>query len=62
MGFELDRSGSNSGEVARSQVNSGELFNDRKTETGRKKPMNYEEWSKSRELTRTLTSNFSVAC
>ena len=45
-------------ELARSRANSGELFNDTNTGNGRKKTMNYEEWSKSRELARTLTPNF----
>ena len=37
-------------EVARTRVNSGELFNAGKMESGREKPLNYEEWSKSLEL------------
>ena len=41
-------------ELNRSRANSGELFNDEKMANGRRKPMNYEEWSKSRELARTF--------
>ena len=37
-------------ELARSLVNSRELVCDRKTGNGRQKPMNYGEWSNSREL------------
>ena len=46
-------------ELARSRANSGELFNDTNTGNGRKKTMNYEEWSKSREVARSR-ANFSI--
>ena len=48
----------NSVEVARTQVNSRELFNGGKSGNGRQKPDNYEEWSKSLEVARTFASNF----
>ena len=44
MGFELDRTRTNS----------------KKLEKNRQNPMNYEEWSKSIELEQTLTPNFAV--
>ena len=59
MGVELDRTRVNSGEVARSLVNSGELFNGENKGNGRRKPMNYGKWSKSREVARTH-ANFEI--
>jgi hypothetical protein len=47
MGFELDRTASNSNTP-------------KKRGNNRQKPMNYGEWSKSIELDRTLTPNFSA--
>ena len=51
MGFELDRTASNSIELEHPK-NGGK---------NRQKPMIYEEWSKSIELDRTLTPNFLAA-
>ena len=48
-------------ELARSLVNSRELFHNGKMESGFEKPMKYEEWSKSIKLDRTLTPNFVAA-
>ena len=45
-------------EVARTLVNSLELFDDEKAMKLRQKTINYEEWSKSLELARTFSSNF----
>ena len=52
-------------ELKRSRVNSDEVartFYDGKMESGFEKPTNYEEWSKSLELARTLTPISTVAC
>ena len=46
-------------ELCRSLSNSRELFYDGKMGRGFENPMNYEEWSKSLEVARTLTSNFA---
>ncbi len=48
----------NDGEVGRTASNLNELEHPLKRENNREKPMNYEEWSKSIELDRTLTLNF----
>ena len=47
-------------ELARSLVNSRELFHNGKMESGFVKPMKYEEWSKSIELDQTVTPNFAA--
>ena len=44
-------------EVSRTRAKSGELARTFLRRTDDKKPMNYEGWSKSREVARTLTSN-----
>ena len=46
-------------ELARTRVKSRELSYDGKIDIGFESPMNYEEWSKSRELARTLIPDFS---
>jgi hypothetical protein len=58
--LELTRTHSNSLELARTHSKSRELFYDGKMECGVKNPMKYEEWSKSLELARTLTPDFSA--
>ena len=58
--IEVGRSRSNSIEVGRTASNSVELEHAEKREYDRENPMNYEEWSKSIELDRTLTPNFAV--
>ena len=45
-------------EVARTRVKSRELSYDGKIDFGFENPINYEGWSKSRELARTLIPNF----
>ena len=50
MGIELDRTASNLIELEHAE----------KRGNDRKNPMNYEEWSKSVELGRTLTPDFSA--
>ena len=49
--IEVARTLVNSREVARTRVN---FFMTKKTPNDRRKPMNYEEWSKSCELARTF--------
>ena len=55
MGFELDRTAVNSGEVARTLVN---FLTMEIGANGCQKPINYGDWPKSRELARTLTPDF----
>ena len=48
-------------EVGRTATNLIELEHPEKRGRNRQNPMNYEEWSKSIELDRTLTPNFVMA-
>ena len=61
MGFELDRTASNSIELDRTRSNLVELEHPKKRRNDCQNPMNYREWSKSRELARTFRSDL-LAC